>query len=54
MKLGGAIITLAGLIILVAWSSRRWGPPRVYVGRTAALWVVTATLAVIVLRVMID
>jgi hypothetical protein len=37
------------LAILFVWTSRRYGPPRLYVGRVTALWLLAGILTVIVI-----
>jgi hypothetical protein len=45
---------LAGLALLLVWTRRRWGHPRLHVRGAAALWLLTAILAVILLRLALD
>ena len=54
MDVLGAFGVLAGLVLVLVWTSRRWGLPRLYVRRTTALWLVAAILAVIVLWLVLD
>jgi hypothetical protein len=44
---------IAGLVILLVYTSRRWGRPRLYVRGVLALWLVAAILAVILVRLLI-
>jgi hypothetical protein len=48
-----ALSIVAGLVLLLIWTSRRWGPPRLYVSSRLALWLVAALLAVIVLALVL-
>ncbi len=48
MELLGAAGIVVCLLLLLAWTSRRWGAPRFYVRGAAALWVMAAVLGVIV------
>jgi peptidoglycan/LPS O-acetylase OafA/YrhL len=55
MDVLGAFVVLAGLVLLLVWTSRRWGRPRLYVRGTTALWLVAAILAgVIVMLLVLD
>lgn len=45
---------LAGLGLLLVWTSRRWGHPRLHARGTAALWLLAAILAVILIRLALD
>ena len=54
MDVLGAVGVLAGLALLLVWTSRRWGAPRLYVARRTALWIVAAILAVIIIWLVLD
>jgi hypothetical protein len=41
---------VACLVALLAWTSRRWGAPRLYVRGVVALWIVAVLLVLLVLR----
>jgi hypothetical protein len=49
VELIGALAIVACLVLLLVWTSRRWGPPRLYVRGRTALWLVAVLLALIVL-----
>ncbi|HEX2459332.1 MAG TPA: hypothetical protein VHJ58_04210 [Vicinamibacterales bacterium] len=38
---------IAGLVLLLAWTRRRWREPRLHVRGAAALWLVAAIIAAI-------
>jgi hypothetical protein len=54
MDVLAAVGAVAGLALLLVWTSRRWGAPRLYVRRKTALWIVAALLAVIVIWLVLD
>jgi hypothetical protein len=45
---------IAGLVLLLVWTRRRWGHPRLQVRGAAALWLLAAILAVVLLRLALD
>jgi hypothetical protein len=45
---------LSGLVLLLVWTRRRWGEPRLYVRGKAALWLAAAIVAAIVLWLAVD
>jgi hypothetical protein len=49
-----AVGILASLVLLLVWTRRRWGQPRLYVRRTAALWLLAALLAAVIVWLILD
>jgi hypothetical protein len=45
---------LAGLALLLLWTRRRWGEPRLYVRGAAALWILAVILAAIIIWLVLD
>lgn len=45
---------LSCLVLLLVWTRRQWGEPRLHVRGIAALWIIAAIFAVIVLRLILD
>lgn len=45
---------LAALVFLLVVASRRFGPPRLYMSRTVALWVVALLFGAIILWLALD
>jgi hypothetical protein len=45
---------LAGLILLLVWTRRRWGQPRLHVRGAAALWLLAGILAAIIIWLALD
>ncbi|MGH3081770.1 MAG: hypothetical protein ACRDNH_11655 [Gaiellaceae bacterium] len=45
---------IAGLVLLLAWTRRRWGEPRLYVRGAAALWVLAVLLAAVIVWLVLD
>jgi hypothetical protein len=45
----GALGIIAGLGLLLVWTRRRWGEPRLHVRGPAALWLVAAILTAILI-----
>jgi hypothetical protein len=45
---------LAGLTLLLVWTRRRWGEPRLHVRGAAALWLLAVLLAAIVVWLALD
>jgi hypothetical protein len=43
-----AVALVACLVLILIWTSRRWGPPRLYIRGRLALWLVAAMLTLIV------
>jgi hypothetical protein len=44
----------AGLILLLVWTRRRWGQPRLHVRGAAALWLLAGILAAIIVWLALD
>jgi hypothetical protein len=49
-----ALGVIGCLGLLLAWTSRRWGRPRLYLPVWLALWAVAAILAMLVLWLALD
>jgi peptidoglycan/LPS O-acetylase OafA/YrhL len=45
---------IAGLVLLLAWTRRRWGEPRLYARGAGALWVLAVLLAAIIVWLALD
>jgi hypothetical protein len=45
---------IAGLVLLLAWTRRRWGEPRLHLHGAAALWVLAVLLAAIIVWLALD
>ena len=45
---------VAGLALLLVWTRRRWGHPRLHVRGAAALWLMAAILAAILIWLALD
>ena len=45
---------LGGLALLLVWTRRRWGQPRLHVRGVVALWLLAGILAVIIVWLVLD
>lgn len=54
MEAVAPLVVVACLVALLLWTSRRWGPPRLYTRGRLAWWLAAAVLAAIVLRLALD
>jgi hypothetical protein len=45
---------IAGLVVSLVWTRRRWGHPRLHVRGVTAFWLVAGILAAIIVWLLLD